>query len=222
MQSFTLLGGGGCLSFASVLLAVGCDRYETSSVEVVRPVKTIVVTVGEGDRSRTFPGTVEASRRVELAFRVPGLLAQLPVKEGQQVAKGDLIAQLRQDEFSARLATLQGELDQARASLRALLAGERPEEIRRRESALRASRSRLANARAELGRYEILAQRSAVSRQELERKQTEYAVAQEDYKAAQESLDTSTIGRQEDIDAVEAQVRALEGRVVKLPFHRST
>ena len=42
--------------------------------------------------TRRFPGTVEASRRVELAFQVSGLLVKLPVKEGQKVAKGEVIA----------------------------------------------------------------------------------------------------------------------------------
>ena len=40
---------------------------------------------------------------VDLAFQVPGVLAKIPVKEGERVSKGALIAQLRQDEFQARL-----------------------------------------------------------------------------------------------------------------------
>ena len=32
---------------------------------------------------RTFPGKVEASKKVELAFQVSGLLVKLPVREGQ-------------------------------------------------------------------------------------------------------------------------------------------
>jgi multidrug efflux pump subunit AcrA (membrane-fusion protein) len=79
----------------------------------------MVVTAGGESHVRTFPGKVEASKRVELAFQVPGLLVKLPVKEGQRVAKGDVIAQLRQDEFQARLKAVQGQLDQARAALRA-------------------------------------------------------------------------------------------------------
>ena len=39
--------------------------------------------------TRSFPGKVEASKSVELAFQVPGLLVKLPVREGQNVAKGD-------------------------------------------------------------------------------------------------------------------------------------
>ncbi|MBV8270234.1 MAG: biotin/lipoyl-binding protein [Planctomycetaceae bacterium] len=98
---------------------------------------------------RSFPGKVEASKKVELAFRVPGLLVKLPVREGQSIAKGEVIAQLRQDEFQARLKALQGQLDQARAALRALRSGERPEQRLRLEAQVRAAEAKLANARTE-------------------------------------------------------------------------
>src|SRR5260370_21450443 len=98
----------------------------------------MLVTAGNQPLVRTFPGKVEASKSVELAFQVPGLLVKLPVKEGQKVAKGEMIAQLRQDEFQARLKSVQGQLDQARATLSALQLGEREEERLRRELQVRA------------------------------------------------------------------------------------
>jgi RND family efflux transporter MFP subunit len=55
----------------------------------------------------------------------------------------------------------------------------------------------------------------AISRQEFDRAETAYRVAQEDYKAARQMLEMGTIGREEDIEAREAEVRALEGRVVE-------
>lgn len=205
-----------CGAVAScVAIVAGCRPEDEPEASVVRPVKTMVVAGGEGLRLRTFPGTVQASRRVELAFRVPGLLANLPVTEGQRVAKGDLIAQLRQDEFEARLKSLQGELDQGRAGLRALVAGERPEEVRRREAALRAARARLASARADFERIKSLFDSNAVSRQEFDRSEANYLVAQEEYTAAQETADQATTGREEDIDAMEAQIRGTEGRLAE-------
>lgn len=216
MPGFHRLRLSGSLFCAgAALFMAGCGSAAPQEAEMVRPVKTMIITPGEDTRLRVFPGTVEASRRVELAFRVSGLLAKLPVKEGQKVSKGDVIAQLRQDEFEARIKTLQGELDQARAALRALEAGERPEEIRRREAVLRAARVRLANARAEYTRNKSLVDRNAVSRQDFERSETMYLVAQEEYTSAQESLDQSTIGRSEDIEAMEAQVRGLQGRLIE-------
>ena len=144
----------------------------------------MVVIAGDETHVRSFPGRVEASKSVELAFQVSGLLVRLPVKEGQKVAKGELIAQLRQDEFQARLQAVQGQLDQARAALSALRQGERPEERLRREAQVRAAEARLANARTDFERHARLVQSSAVSRAEYERAETAYRVAQEDHRAA--------------------------------------
>ncbi|MFO0911639.1 MAG: efflux RND transporter periplasmic adaptor subunit [Pirellulales bacterium] len=193
----------------------GCQPEVPEARDVVRPVKTTVVTAGDHLRVRVFPGRVDASRQVELAFRVPGLLASLPVKEGQTVKAGEVIAQLRQDEFDARLKTLQGELDQARAGLRAVLAGERPEEVQRREAELRSARSQLANARTNFERNARLVAQNAVSRAVYEQSETAYKVAQEQYTAAQAMLEQSSVGREEDVEAMEARVRSLEGRVVE-------
>src|SRR5262249_7328554 len=118
------LGRSLLLALSILHLAGGCTPQASDPPEVVRPVKTMVVIPGGETHTRTFPGKVEASKRAELAFQVAGRIVQLPVKEGQKVKKGDLIAQLREDEFRARLKALQGELDQARAALQALKAGE--------------------------------------------------------------------------------------------------
>jgi RND family efflux transporter MFP subunit len=175
----------------------------------------MVVVAGDEAHVRSFPGRVEASTRAELAFQVSGLLVQLPVREGQQVAKGEIIAQLRQDEFRARLQSMQGQLDQARAALSGLRQGERPEERLRRETQVRAAEARLANARTEFERHSRLIRANAVSRADFERAETAYRVAQEDHRAALQILEQGTIARQEDIEGQEAQVRVLEGRLVE-------
>jgi len=193
----------------------GCSPPPPSTSEVVRPVKTLVILPGEDLRTRVFSGRVDASRRVELAFQVSGLLVKLPVKEGQQVAKGELVAQLREDEFQARLTSLQGQLDQARAELAALRLGERPEERLRRESQVRAAQARLANARTEYDRYARLLPTRAVSQAEYESARTTLQVAQEELEASRQILEKGSIAREEDILAQEAIVRGLEGRVVE-------
>jgi RND family efflux transporter MFP subunit len=143
------------------------------------------------------------------------LLVKFPVKEGQKVAKGEMIGQLRQDEFRARLKSLQGQLDQARSGLTALRSGERPEEKMRREADVRAAEARLANARADYDRSARLIRSNAVSREEYDRFRTAFRVAREDHQAALQVLEKGTIAREEDIEAKEAEVRGLEGRVVE-------
>jgi RND family efflux transporter MFP subunit len=198
-----------------VFLAGGCSPPDPVRTDLVRPVKTMVVAAGEEARERFFSGRVESSRIAELTFSVPGVLIKLAVTEGQSVAKGEVIAQLRDDEFKARLQTLQGQLDQARAALRALQAGERPEEQLRREAQVRAAEARLVNARTESERFAAMRQTRAVSQQDFERSELAYRVAQEDHRAALKMLEMGTIGREEDIEARAAEVRALEGRVVE-------
>ncbi len=181
------------IALSVISFAVGCSQQEAPRPEVVRPVQTMVVAAGDATQVRSFPGRVQGSRSVDLAFQVPGLLVKLPVKEGQSVAKNEVIAQLRQDEFQARLKTVQGQLDQARAALNALRAGERPEERLRREAQVRAAEARLANARTEFERFGRMIQLKAVPRADFDRAETNYRVAQEDYKAALQMLEKGAI-----------------------------
>ena len=197
------------------VLAAGCRPQVPTSAEVVRPVKTLVVSVGGDSMVRTFPGKVEASKQVELTFQVPGLLVSLPVREGQKVAQNDVIAQLRQEDFQARLAALSGQLDRASADLQAARAGVRPEERQRLEAQVRSAEASLVNARTEYGRARQLLNSRTISRVEFDRSETTYRVAQENFEAARQTLDQSAVGREEDILAREAEVRGLEGRVVE-------
>ena len=199
-----------------LFLAVsGCSRQESKVPEVIRPVKSILVLEGGETGSRAFPGIIEASKQVELAFQVTGLLVSLPVREGQKVVKDQVIAQLRPDEFRARLESLQGQLDRARANLQASRAGVRPEEKLRLEAKVRSVGAQLANAQAEFNRSAQLLRSRTISHLEHDRAETSLRVAQENYNAALRTLEQGTVGREEEIQANEAEVRSLEGRVVE-------
>ena len=146
---------------------------------------------------------------------MPGLLVDLPVREGQRVAQGDLVARLRPDEFQARLDALQGQLARARADLQALQAGARPEEQQRLEAQLRSADATLANARVDLDRAKQLLRSQTISRLEFDRADTAFRVALENRQAARASLDQSLTGREEDILAKQSEVAGLEARVVE-------
>lgn len=206
---------GLALAVFSLVMLPGCSSKVPVPNAGPRPVKTQVITAGADLRTRTFPGKVEASQRVELAFQVSGLLVEFPVKEGQRVAKGDVIGQIRQDEFKARVATLQSQLDQARVGLTALIQGERPEERLRRESLVRAAEARLAKTRTEHDRNSRLVLTNVVTRATYEMSESAYRVAQEELEAAQQLVALGTIGREEDIQSQEARIRGLEAQLVE-------
>jgi RND family efflux transporter MFP subunit len=82
------------LVVAALLALAGCGKKEESEpVEVVRPVKTTVVR-GFTEGEQTFPGRVDAGRKLIMSFRVPGRIIALPAKKGEAVEKGQLIARL--------------------------------------------------------------------------------------------------------------------------------
>ena len=87
-------------STAIVLLLFGCGKQEQTLAEPEsRPVKMKMIDVGDASSYRSFPAVVEAGDKAVLAFRVSGVLAEVNVRAGQDVNKGQVLAQLNQDEF---------------------------------------------------------------------------------------------------------------------------
>src|SRR5262245_14971228 len=87
-RGYRRLKRSGWIAVSITQLTAGCSPQASTRSDVIRPVKTAVVTAGEEPHVRSFPGKVEASKKVELAFQVSGLLVNFSVNEGQKVAKG--------------------------------------------------------------------------------------------------------------------------------------
>jgi multidrug efflux system membrane fusion protein len=222
-----------CPQFRSLALTIAlsiawagaaCSRPNHARSEDVRPGKTTTVAAGNTLEVHTFAGRVDPSKQVELAFQVAGLLVKFPLKAGQKVSKGQIIAQLRLAEFQARLETVQGQLDQARAALDALRLGESPEAQLQHETQERVTGLILANARKEYDRYSGLVRLGYVSREVYERAETNFSVAREEHDAALQLLGKGKTTRKEDVQAQEGTVRGLSGQVAeaKLQLEDST
>jgi RND family efflux transporter MFP subunit len=209
----------GLLPLSITLVAFGCSPPASTRSDVVRPVKTMVVSAGDETHSRSFPGKVEASKKVELSFQVPGLLEKFRLKEGDSVKKGDVIAMLRQKDFEIELKKRQEELGKARTALRSLRSGERPEQQRALEARVRATEAELANARTELERDTMLLRTGSVPQATFDLSQTKFRRAQEEHRIARQNLEKGLIGREEDVEAKEAAVRGLEVGVVEAKLH---
>ncbi|MCC4309781.1 efflux RND transporter periplasmic adaptor subunit [Alcanivorax marinus] len=101
-----VIGAIGSVALAVLALA-GCGEPPPREKAGPVPVKLATVDRGE-DGGRSFPGRVMATERSQLAFRVSGELVELPVKDGEQVKKGQLLARLDPRDF-------QNELDRSQA-----------------------------------------------------------------------------------------------------------
>jgi RND family efflux transporter MFP subunit len=69
-------------------------------------------------RTRSFSGVAEAKTRSELSFKVSGTLERIPVKVGDKVATGDLIASLDPTDHELAVQEAEAELTRAQAEKR--------------------------------------------------------------------------------------------------------
>lgn len=78
-------------------------------------VKVYTVASDQQQRLREFPAVVEAAQVAQLAFRVGGELTEFPVKAGDEVAQGQLLAKLDPTDFQLVLDQAQARYDLALA-----------------------------------------------------------------------------------------------------------
>ncbi|MEF1310426.1 efflux RND transporter periplasmic adaptor subunit [Vibrio mytili] len=90
-----------CAAVVVVIILSGCGKELPPVPEPEsRPAKLFTVSIGNANFERSFPATTDSGDKAVLAFRVPGLLESIAVREGQIVNKGDVLATLNPDEYS--------------------------------------------------------------------------------------------------------------------------
>jgi RND family efflux transporter MFP subunit len=95
-----------CLIAVSVFFTLSCRKEKEKVTEdIARPVKLMTIESDQTEQQMSYPGTVRASQRVDLAFRVSGPLIELPIDEGQKVEKGQIIARILPRDFETELAS---------------------------------------------------------------------------------------------------------------------
>lgn len=135
---------------AATLLAlsfpVSCQKTEKTSEPVIRPVRfTTVYSVG-GTRRRTFSGTAHSGMESKISFKVSGTLVSLPIRVGDVVKKGQILAELDSKDFE--ISKQETEASLARAQAEARNAAANYERVRQLYENQNASRNDLDSARA--------------------------------------------------------------------------
>ena len=113
------------LLIASVSLLAGCNEslFPVGAQEVqqedpfARPAKIARAQKVTFSIHKTFPGVTKASRNSVLAFRVPGQINELPVRSGQFLKTGEVIARLDDATYQNALAERQASFDLAKTQL---------------------------------------------------------------------------------------------------------
>lgn len=91
------------------LVACGESQNKNPSDEA-RPVKAIQIGNSKSFNARSFPGKAKATQEINLSFNEGGTLIELPIKIGDKVKKGELIAKLDPKEFEFKLKSAEAEM----------------------------------------------------------------------------------------------------------------
>ncbi|HSQ85008.1 MAG TPA: HlyD family secretion protein [Desulfobacterales bacterium] len=138
---------------------------------------------------------------ISVSSTVSGKIRQLPIREGEQVKKGQLIAQLREEDYQAQVDISAGIVQSINASLNEAMADEQlvrektEKDLQRAEAVLSVSQARLKEAEANMQlatldfkRVSKLYKSKTVSASEMDKVQAAYTLAQAGLEKAEEEI----------------------------------
>ena len=99
----------------SLSILTGCSEEKVEK-NFIRPVRSMEVQPFDAIGKLSFPGRAQASREVNLSFRVTGPLIARAVDVGAEVKRGDLIAQIDPRDYEVSLRDVQGQLAKSKAT----------------------------------------------------------------------------------------------------------
>ena len=148
-------------------------------------------------------------RQVQLAFNGTERVAQMQVKEGDLVKKGQLLATLDTERLTRNVELKQAQFASQQQVVSRLEAGSRPEEIRKAQADVEAARIDADNVESTYLRQKTLVERHFVAKQQADDARAAADSAQAKYRSIQESLRLVELGpRKEDIAAARATLQA--------------
>ncbi|MBI5848889.1 MAG: HlyD family secretion protein [Nitrospirae bacterium] len=147
--------------------------------EVKRPLERYAAAEGKVE---VLPGF-----EVELSSELEGRIESFPLREGDNVRKGDLIAMMANSDIKAKLRESEAELSVAGSKLKEIASGAREEEIREAAASLESAKAAMEFEKASRDRHRELFAKGYVHRELLDEKEKNLKVALAAVKKAEET-----------------------------------
>ena len=207
-SNYVLLAAGALFALSTANLLRSRGRAVAASEPKVRSMSSTRIVAA---------GRVEAvSEEIRVSSEISGRLKSVRVEEGDRVQGGQVLAEIENDDYRARVAGGEAELAQREAELRRTVNGARGQERREAEASLQAAKAVLNNAKSEAERRRGLAERKVISRDEADRYERGFQVARAQYEqAAQHFALIDAEAREEDRAKAEAEVALARARLAE-------
>jgi HlyD family secretion protein len=148
-------------------------------------------------------------RQAELPFNNSERIAAVLIQEGDVVRQGQVLARLETSRLEPQVAQAEAECAAQEQVVEKLHHGSRPEEIAQARANVGSARADVANARLKFDRFQALAEKNAVSRQDRDDARAALDVAEAKLQVSEKALELALLGpRREEVLQAEAQLRA--------------
>ncbi len=103
----------------ALLPLMGCsESVATTPQKVERPIQVVELISSSQQNTKHFTGTIQSTDSSNVAFRVPGTIEKIHVKMGDNVEKGQLLAELDPHDYQVTLKELQARQKEAKSAFK--------------------------------------------------------------------------------------------------------
>ncbi len=127
----------------------------------------------------TASGELQPAKQIRITADVSGEVIELPVKEGQKVQKGELLARINPDTYEASVEQATASLNNAKANLA------------NAKAQLRRAKAQLENARTKFKRNKKLFEKDAIAEAEYQQIKSNYETQKQQVKASEQTVEAS-------------------------------
>jgi multidrug efflux system membrane fusion protein len=206
-----------------VLAAAGCSDRSGSAQAGPSPAPAVPVGVGTAER-KAVPltvaavGNVQAYTTVSVKAQVAGQIVQVHFREGQEVARGDLLFTLDPRPLQASVRQMEANVARDRAQLRQMEAAvaQKQAEVTQALANLERDQAQVDNARIQEERYRELVQRELIAREQYDQIRTNLTALQATVQADRAAVDNaraSARAAEAQVDSARAAIAANEAMV---------
>lgn len=206
---------------ALVIVALGALAYKTFKPKDTTPnYLTATAEIGDIENNVMASGKVKALNTVDVGAQVSGEVTRLFVDVGDEVKKGDLIAQIDQVTQKNNLSNEQASLEQSEAALQSARAESlsRQASLKSAQADLASRQAELKQAQADFSRLQGLLAIDAISQQDYDTQATKVATAQAAVANARAAIDTAKAA----IATTEANINSQQAALRKSQTNVST
>lgn len=206
---------------ALVIIALGALAYKTFKPKETTPnYLTATAEIGDIENNVMASGKVKALNTVDVGAQVSGEVTRLFVEVGDEVQKGDLIAQIDQVTQKNNLSNEQASLEQSEAALQSARAESlsRQASLKSAQADLASRQAELRQAQADFSRLQGLLAIDAISQQDYDTQATKVATAQASVANARAAIETAKAA----IATTEANINSQQAALRKSQTNVST